>query len=516
MNVVELLDKQAEERGHQIAIRHGDQEISYQELVAQSGKGNAYLKSLGLKKKDVVLVFVPMSIDLYIILLALWRQGITALFLDPSSGRKRMDYCCARVSPKAFIGTPKSQILRLVTATLRKIPIAISTGRTLICKKWSTKGSFESDLTYVNCEEETPALITFTSGSTGLPKGTVRSHGFLFAQNKVLQKTLGLQPGNADLATLPIFALINLASGVTTIIPSVNLLVPGKINPLPVLNDVVKYRPQSAVASPAFFECLLEDKKRKELSCLHKLFTGGAPVFPGLLKRLQAQMPESAIVAVYGSTEAEPIAEIPLSQISAKDFVKMADGEGLLAGAVIDDIQCKIIRDLWGTPLKPMTQKQFYACQNSKKIAGEIVVHGEHVLKKYLDGFGDLENKFAVDGEIWHRTGDLGYFDETGRLWLLGRCAAKVHDEFGTLFPFAIETAAMQFEDVRRAALCLVDNNRVLVVETSSPQQKIKKKLSEVQEKFNIKHVLIQKIPVDKRHNAKVDYPALLKSIEVS
>lgn len=514
MNVVELLEEQAKERGEEIAIYHGKEQISFKQLQEESCRGSNYFKSLGLKTGDVVLIFVPMSINLYIILMSLWRQGLTAMFLDPSAGRKNMEDCCLRVQPKAFIGVPKAQIMRIFTPVLRRIPRAISTGPSLFCPGWSARKRFEVNDPLLQFKADTPALITFTSGSTGRPKGTVRTHGFLIGQKKVLQQTLALKAGNADLATLPIFALVNLASGVTTIIPSVDLMKPGKISSGPVLDEIHRYQPQTAVASPAFFERLLGYEQSNKLQCLHSLFTGGAPVFPRLLQRLADRLPNTKIIAVYGSTEAEPIAELAFDQVADHDAMRMADGHGLLAGTVVDQIDCRIIEDTWGTPLPQMSDEAFRTRRKPGYHPGEIVVHGEHVLKGYLGGEGDDDNKFKVGEKIWHRTGDLGYFDDSGRLWLLGRCSAKIQDANGTVYPFAVETAAMQFAEIERAALCALDGRRILVVQTSAQLPAIEKHLEKIMVRFHIDRILKQKVPVDKRHNAKVDYPALLKNIK--
>jgi acyl-CoA synthetase (AMP-forming)/AMP-acid ligase II len=514
MNVVGLLNEQAMQRGEEIAIYHGNEQVSFKQLKEESCRGSNYFRSLGLKTGDAVLIFVPMSIDLYIILMALWRHGLTAMFLDPSSGRKNMEDCCLRIQPKAFIGVPKAQIIRIFTPILRRIPRAISTGPSLFCSRWSARKHFEVSAPLLQCEADTPALITFTSGSTGKPKSTVRTHGFLINQKKVLQQTLALKAGNADLATLPIFALVNLALGVTTIIPAVDLTKPGKIFSRPVLDQIHKYQPHTAVASPAFFERLLADKESDKLQCLHSLFTGGAPVFPRFLKKLADRLPNTRIIAVYGSTEAEPICELAFDRVAEHDVMRMADGCGLLAGTVVDQIDCRIIEDTWGTPLPPMSDEAFRTCRKPDFHPGEIVVHGEHVLKGYLGGEGDQDNKFKVGEKIWHRTGDLGYFDDSGRLWLLGRCSAKIQDANGTVFPFAVETAAMQFAEIERAALCALGESRVLVIQTSAQLQRIKEQLDKIIVRFHIDHIVKQKIPVDKRHNAKVDYPTLLKNIK--
>ena len=515
MNVVTMLDEQAKRYGNRTAICHGDASITFKELSRQSCQGTNFLSSLGFGAGDVMLVFVPMSIDLYCILMSLWRMNMTALFLDPSSTAETMHHCLKRIQPKGFIGTPLTQFIRFKRSPLRKIPKVLTTGWLPFHTRWSGRLSCAVSSEVLNCNDDTPALITFTSGSTGIPKGTVRTHGFLRAQKKVLEKTLLLQQGKSDLATLPVFALINLASGVTTIIPSVSLKRPAEVDSAAVLGDFAKFRPETAVASPAFFERLLQDPSCDNLRCLESLYTGGAPVFPGLLKKLAAALPKTSITAVYGSTEAEPIAELKFEDIGADDFEKMAQGAGLLAGKVVNFIRCAIIENSSGRPLGPFSRESFCEIQKMKGHPGEIVVEGDHVLKGYLGTVGDAENKFRVDECIWHRTGDVGYFDEQGRLWLLGRCSAEVRDQKGTAYPFAIETAALQYPQVEKAAFCSIAERRVLIIETGGDFDDVKVTLEPVLRRFDIDRVERGTIPVDKRHNAKVDYPELLKKFTV-
>ena len=98
-------------------------------------------------------------------------------------------------------------------------------------------------------------------------------------------------------------------------------------------------------------------------------------------------------------------------------------------------------------------------------MGGEIVVSGDHVLPGYLYGPDEDENKLRVGDVCWHRTGDAGYLDDLGRLWLLGRCAARVEDHRGALYPLGAENTALQYEYVRRAAFVAHRGQRVMVVE---------------------------------------------------
>lgn len=494
MNLVSLLAEPlaaAPERTAMIETRQGrDQRLTYAELAQQIAQCAGTLQAQGIVAGDTALVFQPMSTKLYIVLLALMRLGAQAMFLDPSAGKAHIARCCERLPPKAFIATPKAHLLRLTCPSLRRIPLHFSTGTVLPF----TRSLFDSTVTPVSTDtltsSDTPALITFTSGSTGLPKGAVRTHGMLLAQYRALHSAIDLSPGQVDLATLPIFTLANLAAGLTTVIPDADLRRPGSIDPVPVLQQIQRLGVTRCTASPALFECLLAAPDTTSMMQLEQLYTGGAPVFPDLLDRLAQACPKADPTAVYGSTEAEPVAHIARSAISAEDRQHMINGGGLLAGEPVDAVTLQLDQD-----------------------NREIIVTGEHVLTGYLDGVGDAETKINDGVRIWHRTGDAGYLDAQNRLWLLGRTSARILDDRGELWPFAIECAARQCDWVKRSALVLVAQKRVLVVEaaTQADMTQLQHNLAD----FDLDEIrLVETIPVDQRHNAKVDYPALKRLLQ--
>lgn len=493
-------------------IRGHDQVLTFAQLDVRSGRVAALLHDRGLQPGQTVLVFVPMSLELYITLVALFRLGVVAMFLDPSAGTAHIEACCALRAPNAFIGTVKAHLLRVVSPALRRIPLQISVGSLPLpgTVRWSDAERYAPRTEIAPAEESSPALLTFTSGSTGQPKAAVRTHGLLAAQHRSLAASLHLRSGEIDLTTLPIFALANLASGVTSIIPSGDLRRPGAVNVAPIRAQIQRLRPTRAAASPAFFERLLESGE--PLPFLRQVYTGGAPVFPALLDSLTtATESGSEIVAVYGSTEAEPIAHIARSQMGENDIAAMGSGKGLLAGHPIPDIALRIVSDAWGTPLGPFTEAAFDALCLPAHQPGEIVVSGDHVLPGYLNGQGDAETKFGVGDTVWHRTGDSGYCDDTGRLWLLGRCGARIRDERGTQYPFAVECAARRDPAVRRVALVVHQGKRLLIVEGRTIDTgALKSALSWAQ----LDEIRVwDDLPMDKRHNAKIDYPALYRRL---
>lgn len=520
MNIGEILKTQATRNPNAIAListDHGvDRKYSFSELDKESAKAATLLSRKGFKPGDAILVFLPVSIDLYVALLAIFRLGLVAMFLDPSTGRDHITRCCKLHPPKGFIGTAKSHLLRLLSPALRQIPYKFVIGfYAPAAVNWRSVNTSAPNNGIIYRRTDDPALITFTSGSTGQPKGAVRSHGFLIAQHQALQSSLMLKAGQLDLSTLPIFVLANLASGVTSLIPDTDLRRPAKIDTEKVFQQINRFNPERTAASPAFYECLIKHCRQHNgsLSSFKEIYTGGAPVFPKLLVELQRLAPEGEVVAVYGSTEAEPIAHIAYSEISPEDIQLMMSGKGLLTGAPVSCISLRIIKMQWGDVIGPYTVTGFNNDVLPEGDVGEIVVSGDHVLKGYLNGVGDEETKFSVGEQCWHRTGDAGYLDSRGRLWLMGRCSALINDEKGCLYPFAVESAALHFAGVYRTALIQHQGKRLLLVQEEHKKGCNIKSLFDALAWAELDDIrVIDAIPMDKRHNAKIDYPALVKS----
>ncbi len=512
MNIAAILEAQAARCGDRPAIVERGRAISFAALDRAVASAAAELADAGLAAGMRALVFAPMSAVLYTAMIALFRLRVTAVFVDPSAGRARLDACVVRSRPDAFVAVPRAHWLRAWSPAIRAIPLKAAIGGWLPGAPAIGRRVRHRHRSVEACDPATPAIVTFTSGSTGLPKAAVRTHGFLLAQHRALVESLGLAPGEVDLCTLPIFLLANLASGVTSVIPDADLRAPGSIDPAPVLAQIRAHAPSRTVASPAFLGRLAAVAR---LDSFRRIFTGGAPVFPNTLDAIAAAAPHSAVVAVYGSTEAEPIADFDRRDITADDRASMTAGGGLLAGRPVPCIQLRILPDRWGTPIGPMDGEALEREALPTGTAGEIVVAGHHVLHGYLDGEGDSETKIHAGSVIWHRTGDAGRLDPAGRLWLLGRCSAKAVDEHGVLYPLAVECAASEIPGVVRTAFVLHRGRRILAAEIAGEPAALRGSLMRQLSWARLAEVvLVDRIPVDRRHNAKVEYPALLRLLD--
>jgi len=518
MNLVSLLAGRAKRHPGRIALvdssTGGDRVVSYGELAARVSAGAEFLNDIGLKRGNAVLVFQPVSLELYEFLLAAFHSGLRVMLADPSAGRGFLAQCCRRLAPDAFFGSWKAQCLRLVVPEMRRIPLAIGTGAFFPgVRAWNPHNDPQE---MADVPDEEPALITFTSGSTGVPKAAVRTHGFLLAQHAALSKALDFEEGEVDLITLPVFVLANLASGLTSVLAATDLARPGSPDTAAIRAQCRRHQVTRCAGSPAFFEAFLASSDG--MFDLDKLYTGGAPVFPDLLRRLVAALPDAKIHSVYGSTEAEPIAHFSASEADGATDDLTRRGGGLCSGHPVPEISLKVIRDHWGKPLGPMDDADFEKLVLPPVTAGEIVVSGDHVLPGYLDGAGDHETKIHVAKRIWHRTGDAGWMDESGRIWLLGRCAEKLPEHPASAglpleaaaYPFAVECAMREkYPSIRMAALDWKGRRLLACATAESPQ------IREDAGSLGMDDVrFLKMLPLDRRHNAKIDYPSLRALLE--
>ncbi len=524
MNLVDFLRARTAEAPDRPALIEGPANrpriTRYAELEERSARLAALFRARGLAGGQTALLFLPMSADLYAVLLGLWRIGATAMFLDPAADAATFARCCAIRAPDALVGPGRAHLLRLRHRALRRIPHKFSNGFTLLpAVRLHRANALVPRERIDSLPEDHPALITFTSGSTGQPKAAVRSHGFLRAQHRILSRALGLRAGEVDLATLPVFALANLASGLTTLIPDADLRRPGFVDPVPVLRQIDRFGPDRCTASPAFLERLAEAAaaRGRPAASFRQLHTGGAPVFPRTLEKLGPFAPNARIHVLYGSTEAEPISEIARDRITEAERAGALRGEGLPVGTPAEGTRVRILRDNGGLPLHPRSAAEFDRLLVPPGQPGEIIVAGDHVLPGYLNGEGDAETKIRIGREVWHRTGDAGTSDREGRLRLLGRCRARVPDPRtpgAWLYPFSIECAATAFPAVRRAAFIRHRERNWLILESepgaATPD------ISDFGELAGAIHAVttLPRIPVDPRHNAKIAYPELRRLLE--
>jgi len=493
MNISNLFLNAAEKYPEQIAIIDKKNSIDYYQLKQDVLKTSAYYQKMGIQKGDRVLVFVPMSVDLYRIVLALFHCGATAVFLDEWVSKKRMELCCEIADCKGFIGIFKARVFALFSRELRKIPVKLK-----VHGKLNTLGDI------ADVDENESALITFTTGSTGRPKAADRTHGFLKEQFNALLDEIEPKVKDVDMPVLPIVLFMNLGVGCTSVIADFKMSKPEKMDVDSIVGSI-KTNSVNRITSSPFFITKLTEKHNTHASTflqIEKIFTGGAPVFPQQAETYKKSFPNTEVNIVYGSTEAEPISSIRASDLVAR---KNELSKGLPVGKCYHKADIRIIQ-FKDEAIPSATAEEFTSLICDEGVTGEIIVSGAHVLKKYYNNEEAFRaNKIIVGETIWHRTGDSGHFNR-GELFLTGRCKQLIEWEGDLISPFVIENQLQTIEGVEMGTLLKVKNQLVIVLETKQSKENLEKVL------VNIPHDKIEciDIPRDPRHNSKIDYDKLL------
>lgn len=499
-------------------VASSHQTVTFGDLAARVSGLAAGLAARGIGLGDRVVVMVPMSQELYLTILALLKLGAIIVFIDPWVGVRQMRACAALCEPKAFVAPPLVLAIATTIPEFRRIPLKIAArggfpGAMTLKSLIAEQGAIATAVV----EAETTALITFTTGSSGVPKGANRTHGFLEAQHHALGHHMGHTPDDVDMPALPIFILHDLASGITSVVPAMKPSRPADVDAAAIVRQIRQFNVTTMVGSPAYFDPIARHLEAvgATLPTIRAVFTGGGTVPPGLLGRLVPVLPNGTAFVGYGSTEAEPVALIAAQEVVNETGAMTQSGRGTCVGRIADGLEARIIRVIDGA-IETVDGIELPIGE-----IGEILVRGPHVNRDYYrNPEATRQNKIPDgEGEVWHRMGDLGYFDEKDRLWVVGRLHNRVMRDGKALYPIMVEALAARAAWVRRAALvglpdATLGQRAVLVLEAQgAPRlEEIRAALSGAG--FTIDRIVIRRrLPVDPRHNTKIDYAKLARTL---
>ena len=218
--------------------------------------------------------------------------------------------------------------------------------------------------------------------------------------------------------------------------------------------------------------------------------------------------PDAEIEIIYGSTEAEPIAAIPAARLAGDQELSALRG-GLPAGKINNRIYLKIIKYTPGELSWDTMQEIIHSGIDQP---GEIIVSGPHVLAQYFKNEDAFRKNKILDpaGNIWHRTGDAGYLNAAGELFLTGRCERIIYADGKIFSPFMYENKIAEFNGVIAGTLLRTGDKIAFVIEPEqgAVREKIKAEISRFNP-ANFDIIFIDKMPRDPRHQSKIDYQKL-------
>lgn len=529
-NIAARLPELAREHPDQIAIRcpgkpgptgmaRYDVTLDYRTLNARSDAMAAGLAAYGIGRGVRAVVMVRPSPEFFLLMFALFKIGAVPVLVDPGIDKRALKQCLDEAQPQAFIGIGLAHVARLV---LRWAP----TAKTLVTvgRRWGWGGTTLAQLeaqgasvpqAIAATDGDDVAAILFTSGSTGVPKGVVYRHRHFVGQVDLLRSAFGMEAGGVDLPTFPPFALFDPALGLTSVIPDMDPTRPAKADPRKLHDAIARFGVTQLFGSPALIRVLADHGQ--PLPGVRRVTSAGAPVPPDVVARFRRLLPDEAqFWTPYGATECLPVAVVEGRELeNTREATE--HGAGTCVGRVVAPNQVRIIA-IDDAPLPQWTQVREVATG----VVGEITVAGPTATDSYFNrpqatAAAKISETLA-DGStrVVHRMGDVGYFDEQGRLWFCGRKTQRLETALGPLYTEQVEPVFNTLEGIARTALVGVgaagQQLPVLCYElkpgvTDSPalQQRLREHALAHPGTARIEHFLPHPgFPVDIRHNAKI------------
>ncbi|MFJ2029062.1 fatty acid CoA ligase family protein [Streptosporangium sp. NPDC087985] len=502
---------------------------TYGQMSRSVDRTVAALARAGIRPGMRTGLLVPPGPELGALAVALVRLRAVPVLVDPGLPLDAIKRCLRQAGPEAFIAIPAVQLARRLLGWSPDVRVSITVpSRRPRSSTWPSGGPGRGlrpgepgrslrpgePGRWPPAGPDDLALIAYTSGSTGPPKGVPLRHRHLAAQLNLLGALGTVEPGTPVLSTFAPFALGAAAFGATVVIPDMDPRHPVRADPAALVADIQRYRVAGMFAAPALLDRLARHCAAHDLvlDTLGDVVSAGAPLPMPVMDRLRGCLRDDArVLSVYGATECMPVAAIE-SRLLAEHAAATAAGAGTCLGPPLPGTEVRVIA-VSDDPIERWSEDLVVP----PGTIGEITVAAPTVSDPYLDDPEATALARIGDGDrIWHRMGDVGRFDEQGRLWFAGRKSERVRTVGGDLYTDQVEPVFAAVPGVRRTALVGAGpagaQRAVLVVECESGSRdnaRVKADILDVAARHphtaELREVLFHPgFPVDARHNSKI------------
>ncbi len=417
-NLWEMFSRAADMYGAREFLVEGSRRLTFQEAMEKSARLAAFVgRKSGAGRGDHIGILMENSIIFVIAFLAIQKLGATAVVFNTRLAGPELLRQFDVSDLKFLLSSP------LMSAKLQEIPSGSLPSALVLASSWEDEGPEKIAGTAApDITEEETALILFTSGTLGHPKGVLITHrnmitsalkqGYNFSQYPDLQAE---ETGKTVIAA-PLFHVLALQEQLmsSVFMGRTCVLVPS-FHPQEILDLFVRERVSILAGTPTMYWMLLHKTALKEahLDSIRVISYGGAPMPPDLLADLRSTFPGVRCVNGYGLTEASVIS---ILNDEFCDLRPTSVGKPALCSEV------KIV-DPQGNDLGPGD-------------IGELAVRGALVTKGY---YRLSEETARVYRDGWFHTGDMGYRDAEGFIYLVGRTREMINRGGENVYPVEVE-----------------------------------------------------------------------------
>ncbi len=507
---------------------------TYRQLSADAESVAPGLREMGIAERTRVVFMAPPSYEACVIGLALTRVGAATVWIDTAVGYLNITERLGRVGIEAFFGIPIAHLGRLVFGwgprSLRKLLVTGRPGFPGARTVDSLRRPAPAEPPPPQIGPDDPAAILYTTGSTGPAKPALylqRNFCRLFRQAHHSWRFHEDKEPPVDIAVFPAFLFIPISAGGTMVVPPINFVTqgPADVDPRALLEVINDCGVKSMFGSPVLLENMGRYAVEKGIRTpTLKRIVGAGDVIKAPAKELLLRMMDyqGEVFANYGATEAMPTTEMCARETLNETWGKTVKGAGICVGRPLPGVELKIISIVDG-PVRTMAQTE----ELVQGQIGEILVRSSYISPRYFrEEESTLKNKIEDPaGGNWHRYGDTGYLDETGRLWVCGRVGHRVRSPSGPLFPLLCEAIFETHPKVKRCGLVGIPGSSgelpVICVELEpgirrSERRALREELLRMAAKYeptrSIQHLLFKSsLPLDPRHNSKIERPVLAR-----
>jgi long-chain acyl-CoA synthetase len=445
-NIAGIVRLHGAERPDQVAIVYGDREVTWREIDERSSQLANALAAAGVQANDRIARIEKNAPDYFE--LAFAASKINAVLVDvnwrlaPAEMRQIIDDAAAKV---LFVGDEFTSHLDKIESELKAVERTVLLG--------------EADATHESIEsfagtqpvtdpgvEGTPqdiCLQLYTSGTTGLPKGVMLSNENLFAFIEEVPTTWEFTPESVSHVVMPTFHIAGSGWGLVCLAMGSRMVLDREVDPVKILQEVEAHRITHAIYVPAVLQFLqiVPNAHDHDLSSMQLVAYGASPITEQVLRDAMAQFATAKFVQVYGLTETTGA----VVQLDAADHDPENRPELLRsAGKPYPWVELRVV-GAGGEDVAPGD-------------IGEIWIKGVQVMVGYWNNPEETARAITPDG--WFRSGDAGYLDEHGYLFLHDRVKDMIVSGGENVYPAEVENAVMGCPGVADVAVIGVPDEK--------------------------------------------------------